>query len=72
MIVHNPQNSVGQNCCLVFVLTFKTIFVSTQDILNLYFSCNSMNNLSSYCGLTDSRIGASDTDLPVTVEQIRI
>ena len=25
-----------------------------------------MNNLSSYCGLTDSRMRASDTDLPVT------
>ena len=24
-----------------------------------------MNNLSSYCGLTDSRMRASDTDLPV-------
>ena len=23
-----------------------------------------MNNLSSYCGLTDSRMRASDTDLP--------
>ena len=26
-----------------------------------------MNNLSSYCGLTDSRMSASDTDLPVPV-----
>ena len=25
----------------------------TQHVLNLYFSCNSMNNLSSYCGLTE-------------------
>ena len=24
-----------------------------------------MNNLSSYCGLTDSKMRASDTDLPV-------
>ena len=24
-----------------------------------------MNNLSSYCGLADSRISASDKDLPV-------
>ena len=28
-------------------------------------SCNSMNNLSSYCRLTDSRMRASDADLPV-------
>ena len=38
----------------------------TQHVVNLYFSWNSMNNLSSYCGLTDSRMRASDTDLPVT------
>ena len=27
----------------------------------VFFEGNSMNNLSSYCGLTDSRIGASNT-----------
>ena len=37
----------------------------TQHVLNLYFYCNSMNNLSSYFGLTDTRIRAFDTDLPV-------
>ena len=41
--------------------------ICTQHVLNLYFSCGSMNNLSSYCGLTDSRMRASDTDLPVKV-----
>ena len=40
--------------------------ICTQHVQNLYFSCNLMNNLSSYCGLTDSRMRASDTDLPVT------
>ena len=39
--------------------------IGMQHVLNLYFSGNSMNNLSSYCGLTDSRMRASDTDLPV-------
>ena len=33
---------------------------------NLYFSLNLMNNLLSYCGLTDSRMRASDNDLPVS------
>ena len=28
-----------------------------------------MNNLSSYCGLTDSRMKSSDTDLPVQKEE---
>ena len=37
----------------------------TQHVVNLYFSGNSMNNLSSYCGLTDARIRASEKDLPV-------
>ena len=43
------------------VLTFKTIFVRNM------FSGNSMNNHSSYCGLSDSRMRASDTDLTVKV-----
>ena len=30
-----------------------------------YWTCNSMNNLSSYCGLVDARVSASDKDLPV-------
>ena len=39
--------------------------IGTQHVVNLYFLGNSMNNLLSYCGLTDSRMRASDTDLPV-------
>ena len=43
----------------------------TQHDLNLYISCTevgySMNN-QSYCGLTDSRMSASDIDLPVKFE----
>ena len=43
---------------LNFVLTFRTILVHNM------FWC-SMYNLSSYCGLTDLRMRASDSDLPV-------
>ena len=32
---------------------------------NMYWTYNSMNNLSSYCGLVDAKIRASDKDLPV-------
>jgi hypothetical protein len=39
--------------------------ICTQHVANLYFSGNSMNNLSSYYGLTDSRVGASEKKLPV-------
>ena len=35
------------------------------QVVNLYFSWNSMNNLSSYCGLTDASMRASEKDLPV-------
>ena len=31
----------------------------------IYWTCNSMNNLSSYCGLVYAKIRASDEDLPV-------
>ena len=30
-----------------------------------------MNNLSSYCGLTDSRMSASEKDLPVPVTLLK-
>ena len=39
--------------------------ICTQHVVYLYFLGNLMNNLSSYCKLTDSRMRASDTDLPV-------
>ena len=31
----------------------------------MYGTCNSMNNLSLYCGLVDAKIRASDKDLPL-------
>ena len=39
--------------------------ICTQHVVNLYFSWKSMNNLSSYCGLTGARMRASEKDLPV-------
>ena len=47
--------------CTQIVLNVKNNFC-TQDVLPI---CNSMNNLSSYCGLLDAKIRASDKDLPV-------
>ena len=46
----------------------KKQFVHTtcsQHALTLQFSCNSMNNLLSYCGIVDARIIASEKDLTV-------
>ena len=39
--------------------------VCTQHIVNLYFSWNSMKNISSYFGLTGARMRASEKVLPV-------
>ena len=47
------------------VLNVKTNNLCTQHVLNLCFSCNSVNNLLSYNGLIDARMRASDKDLPV-------
>ena len=55
--------------CTNIVLNVKTKtkknMFCTQHVVNLYFSWNSINNLSSYCGLTDARMRASEKDLPV-------
>ena len=31
----------------------------------MHWTCNSMNNILSYCGLVDAKISASEKDLPV-------
>ena len=52
--------------CTNIVLNVKIkkqfLYTTSSELL---FSCNSMNNLSSYCGLTDTRTRASEKDLPV-------
>ena len=60
-------------CCLhqiVFCFGIQNNLVYTKYILIelivfLYWTRNSTNNLSSYFGLIDARMGASDKDLPV-------
>ena len=37
----------------------------TELVVFMYRTCNSMNNLLSYCGLVDARISAPEKDLPV-------
>ena len=62
----------GENLlCTKIVLNVSKIFC-TQHVLPRFefgiftdWTCNSMNNLSSYCGLVDAKIRASDKDLPV-------
>ena len=57
--------------CTKIVLNVRNNFC-TQHVLPrfelgifMYWTCNSMNNLSSYFGLVDAKIRASDKDLPV-------
>ena len=47
----------------------KKQFVHTtcsELVVFKYWTCNSMNNLLSYCGLVEARKSASDKDLPVS------
>ena len=66
----------GRKCCV------KKLFWMSETIsvhntfspgLSLEFfrhwTCNSMNNLLSYCELVDSKIWASDKDLPVQLKE---
>ena len=62
----------GENMlCTKIVLNVRNNFC-TQHVLPrfelgifMYWTCNSMNNLSSCYGLVDAKIRASDNDLPV-------
>ena len=62
----------GENMlCKKIVLNVRYNFC-TQHVLPrfelgifMYWTCNSMNNLLSYCGLVDAKIRASDKDLTV-------
>ena len=68
----------GENMlCTKIVLNVRNNFC-TQHVLPRfelgiynYCTCNSMNNLSSYCGLVDAKIRASDKDLHVPARLIK-
>ena len=51
---------------IIFCFCFDILNnICTLDVVNLYFSWNSMNNLSTYCGLITARMRASEKYLPV-------
>ena len=69
------SSNLGRTCCVQkLFLTFRTIFVHNMFSpcselgIFMYWTCNSMNHLLSYCGLVDAKIIASDKDLPVQWE----
>ena len=51
--------NVGYTNCIFFCCGIQ-INLCTQHVLNLYFSCNSMNSPLSYYGLIGARMKASD------------
>ena len=66
--------NMGKTCCVqkMFWMSETNNNFCTQHVLPrfelgifMYWTCNSMNNLLSYCGLVDAKIRASDKDLPV-------
>ena len=67
--LNSPKNTrsehvVYKKCFFCFDIQTN---ICTQHVLNLYFSGNSMTNLSSYCGFTGARMSASEKDLPVSI-----
>ena len=56
---HGGEHVVYRNCC-----ECQKQFLYTTCSPQVW-ACNLMNNLSSYCGLVDEKIRASDKDLPV-------
>ena len=69
--------NMGRTYC-VQKLFWMSKTISVHDMFSpcselgifIYWTCNSMNNLSSYCWLVDTKIRASDKDLPVLDQQI--
>ena len=68
LFIEFPEKYKYRTCRVKIVLNVKIKTKNnfcTQHVLNLYILVNSMKNLLSYCGLTDSRMRASEKDLPV-------
>ena len=66
----------GRTCCVhKFFWMSKTISVHNMFSpcselgIFMYWTCNSMNNLSSYYVLVDAQIRASDKNLPATTSE---
>ena len=73
LFIDSPEKYKFRTCCVQILFWMskqkqKNNFC-TQHVVNLYFSWNLMNNISSYCGLTDSRMRASEKDIPVIWSQ---
>ena len=61
---------IQNNLCFQHVL--KKISTCSELSIFMYWTCNSINNLLSYCELVDARISASEKDLPVSQNIIHV
>ena len=65
----------GENICCVQKLFWMSKTISVHNMFSksselkifMNWTCNSINNLLSYCGLIDAKIRASEKDLPVVM-----
>ena len=49
-------------------ISVRNMFFACSELgIFTYWTCNSMNNLSSHCELVDAKIRDSDKDLPVNI-----
>ena len=64
----------GENMlCTKIVLNVRNQHVLPRFEIGIFmfWTCNSMNNLSSYCGLVGAKIRPSDKDLPEAILQFQ-
>ena len=72
---NSPEKDKSRTCFVQKLFFFCFCFdiqnnTCTQRVLNLYFWGDSVNDLLSYCGLTDARMRASEKDLPGPLSRI--
>ena len=67
MKITSSEYVVYINCFLFLFWHSEQFMYTTCSVLGIfmYWTRNSLNNLSSYCGLVNARISASDKYLPV-------
>ena len=73
MKITSPEHVVYTICALFLFWHSEQFMYKTcsELLICMYWAGNSMNNLLSYWGLVDTRIRASDKDLPVIQKKQR-
>ena len=67
MNIASSEHFVYINCSECQNKKNQFVYTTCSELASfMYWTRNSMNNLSSYCGLVDAKIRASDKDLPVS------